>query len=76
MPQTLARETTTAPDGWSRDPDGMLRMPEMRAFQLFGALKHDRGHVPDYALNLTISRGMGYEEFLMVNEIDTEVVHV
>jgi hypothetical protein len=57
-------------DGWSRDPDGILRIPKLKAFQIFGALKHDHGHVPDFALNLVVSRGMGFEEFLDVNSIE------
>lgn len=67
---TAEKNHTPACDGWSRDEDGILRLPQLKAFQLFGALKHDHGHVPDFALNLTCSRGMGFEEFLMANDIE------
>lgn len=71
---TIEKDHTPACDGWSRGNDGVIRTSERRAFQVFGALKHDHGHAPGYALNLVVSRGMGYEEFLAVNDIETEEV--
>lgn len=70
MTTTLAKNHTTVSDGWSRDEDGVLRIPLLKAFQLFGALNHDRGHAPAYALNLECSRGMSFTDFTDVNDIE------
>lgn len=72
MTTTLAQDNTPTCDGWSRGVDGKIHTTEKRAFQVFGALKHDTAHAPAYALNLTVSRGMTYQDFLTVNEIVTE----
>ena len=76
MPNTATNETKTITvcDGWSRDPDAVLRLDYFHAWALFGALKHDHNHAPSYAFALglkEVKKDDHFEDFLADNNIET-----
>jgi hypothetical protein len=74
MTATLEKKNTPKPDGWSREPDGTLKMDQESCFRLFAAFIGGCSPAYAYVLNLVYERGMDYEGFKLKNTIVTPEV--